>query len=40
MEARPYAVKFYRKNEYVEMPFKDPWGEPPSLQDIAMEKKL
>lgn len=39
-EARPNAVKFYRKNGYVEMPFEDPTGEPPSLQDVAMGKKL
>jgi hypothetical protein len=39
-EARPDAVKFYRKNGYVEMPFEDPTGEPPSPQDVAMEKKL
>lgn len=39
-EARPDAVKFYRKNGYVEMPFEDPTGEPPSLQDVAMGKKL
>jgi GNAT superfamily N-acetyltransferase len=39
-EARPDAVKFYRKNGYAEMPFLDPSGEPPSPQDIAMGKKL
>lgn len=39
-EARPDAVTFYRKNGYVEMPFEDPSGEPPSPQDIAMGKKL
>lgn len=37
-EARPDTVKFYRKNGYVEMPFADPSGEPPSLQDVAMGK--
>ena len=40
MEARPHAVKFYRKNEYVEMPFEGPSGEPPNHHDIAMGKKL
>lgn len=39
-EARPDAVKFYRKNGYIEMPFEDPGGEPPSPHDIAMGKKL
>ena len=39
-EARPDAVRFYRKNGYTEMPFEDPSGEPPSPQDIAMGKKL
>ncbi len=39
-EARPDAVEFYRKNGYVEMPFEDPTGEPPSSLDIAMGKKL
>lgn len=39
-EARPSAVKFYRKNGYVEMPFEDPSGEPPSAQDVAMGKIL
>ncbi len=39
-EARPNAVKFYRKNGYSEMPFNDPSGEPPSPQDIAMGKTL
>jgi GrpB-like predicted nucleotidyltransferase (UPF0157 family) len=39
-EARPDAVKFYRKNGYSEMPFDDPSGEPPSPLDIAMGKKL
>lgn len=39
-EARPSAVKFYRKNGYIEMPFEDPTGEPPSPHDIAMGKIL
>lgn len=39
-EARPDAVRFYLKNGYTEMPFKDPSGEPPSTQDIALGKKL
>ena len=39
-EARSDAVIFYRKNGYVEMPFEDPNGEPPSLEDVAMGKKL
>lgn len=39
-EARPDAVKFYRKNGYTEMPFADPTGEPPSPLDIAMGKEL
>ncbi|HEV8052572.1 MAG TPA: bifunctional GrpB family protein/GNAT family N-acetyltransferase [Parachlamydiaceae bacterium] len=39
-EARPDAVKFYRKNGYVEMPFEDPAGEPPSIQDVALGKIL
>lgn len=39
-EARPDVVNFYRKNGYVEMPFNDPSGEPPSVQDIAMGKRL
>lgn len=39
-EARVDAVKFYRKNGYIEMPFKDPSGEPPSAQDVAMGKNL
>lgn len=39
-EARPDAIKFYRKNGYIEMPFNDPSGEPPSLQDLAMGKML
>ncbi len=39
-EARPDAVKFYRKNGYVEMPFNDPSGEPPSPHDLAMGKML
>lgn len=34
------VTKFYRKNGYIEMPFDDPTGEPPSLHDIAMGKKL
>lgn len=39
-EARPDAIKFYRKNGYVEMPFDDPSGEPPSAHDLAMGKLL
>jgi len=39
-EARPNVLSFYRRNGYTEMPFKDPSGEPPSAQDIAMGKKL
>lgn len=39
-EARPDAVKFYRKNGYAEMPFEDPSGEPPSPLDVAMGKIL
>lgn len=39
-EARPDAVEFYRKNGYVEMPFEDPSGEPPSILDVPMGKKL
>lgn len=39
-EARPNVVSFYRRNSYAEMPFEDPSGEPPSLHDIAMGKKL
>lgn len=39
-EARPSAIEFYRKNGYTEMPFNDPSGEPPSVQDLAMGKIL
>lgn len=39
-EARPDAIKFYRKNGYIEMPFNDPSGEPPSVHDLAMGKIL
>lgn len=39
-EARPNVVSFYRRNGYVEMPFEDPSGEPPSPHDIAMGKTL
>lgn len=39
-EARPDAVRFYRKCGYIEMPFEDPSGEPPSSQDTAMGKLL
>lgn len=39
-EARPSAVAFYRKNGYIEMPFNDPTGEPPSVLDLAMGKTL
>jgi GrpB-like predicted nucleotidyltransferase (UPF0157 family)/GNAT superfamily N-acetyltransferase len=39
-EARPDAIRFYRKNGYTEMPFDDPSGEPPSIHDLAMGKIL
>jgi ribosomal protein S18 acetylase RimI-like enzyme len=39
-EARPTAVKFYRRNGYTEMPFNDPTGDPPSIYDVAMGKLL
>lgn len=39
-EARPSALSFYRKNGYIEMPFNDPSGDPPSPHDIAMGKIL
>jgi GNAT superfamily N-acetyltransferase len=39
-EARPNAVSFYRRNGYTEMPFEDPSGEPPSVYDVAMGKRL
>jgi len=39
-EARPDAIKFYRKNGYIEMPFDDPSGDPPSPYDLAMGKIL
>lgn len=39
-EARPTAIKFYLKNGYIEMPFNDPSGEPPSPHDLAMGKLL
>ncbi len=39
-EARPSAIQFYRNNGYVEMPFNDPSGEPPSPHDLAMGKVL
>lgn len=39
-EARPDAVEFYRRLGYVEMPFNDPSGEPPSSQDVALGKQL
>lgn len=39
-ESRPNVVNFYRKNGFIEMPFEDPSGEPPSIYDIAMGKKL
>lgn len=39
-ESRPDVVNFYRKNGFIEMPFADPSGEPPSLHDIAMGKML
>ncbi len=39
-EARPDAIPFYHKNGYVEMPFADPSGQPPSPHDVAMGKSL
>lgn len=39
-EARPSAIQFYRYNGYIEMPFNDPSGEPPSIHDLAMGKIL
>ncbi len=39
-EARPSAIQFYRNNGYIEMPFDDPSGEPPSPHDLAMGKML
>lgn len=39
-EARPDSVPFYQKCGFVEMPFNDPTGEPPSPLDIAMGKRL
>lgn len=39
-EARPNVVSFYRRNGYTEMPFEDPSGEPPSIHDVAMGKRL
>lgn len=39
-EARPNVVSFYRRNGYTEMPFEDPSGEPSSIHDVAMGKKL
>ncbi|MBJ7449137.1 MAG: GNAT family N-acetyltransferase [Parachlamydiales bacterium] len=39
-ESRPSSFKFYLKNGYVEMPFNDPSGEPPSPFDIAVGKIL
>jgi len=39
-EARPDAVLFYRKNGYIDMPFDDPTGEPPSVHDTPLGKKL
>lgn len=39
-EARPDVVSFYRRNGYTEMPFEDPSGEPPSIHDVAMGKRL
>jgi GNAT superfamily N-acetyltransferase len=39
-EARPDSIPFYRKNGYIEMPFNDPSGEPPSPHDLAMGKML
>lgn len=39
-EARPDATAFYRKNGYIEMPFNDPSGQPPSPFDLALGKLL
>lgn len=39
-EARPDAIRFYLNNGYIEMPFDDPSGEPPSPHDIAIGKLL
>lgn len=39
-EARSSAVNFYLKNGYIEMPFDDPSGEPPSPTDTSMGKIL
>lgn len=39
-EARPDAIRFYRKNGYIDMSFNDPSGEPPSPHDIPVGKKL
>lgn len=39
-EARPDSVPFYQKCGFVEMPFNDPSGEPPSPHDVAMGKML
>lgn len=38
-EARPDAVKFYRKNGYTEMPFEDPSGELPRLHGYCYGEK-
>jgi GNAT superfamily N-acetyltransferase len=40
VEARPDTIQFYRKNDYIEMPFNDPRGEPPCVHDLAMGKML
>lgn len=34
------AANFNRNNGYIEMPFNDPSGEPPSVYDLAMGKML
>jgi GNAT superfamily N-acetyltransferase len=39
-EARPSALPFYRKHGYIDMPFNDPSGEPPSPHDVAVGKAL
>lgn len=39
-EARPNVVSFYRRNGYVEMPFRDPSGDPTSIHDVGMGKML
>jgi len=39
-EARPDTIEFYLKNGYIEMPFNDPSGEPPSSHDQPMGNML